>query len=63
MADEEDQGSEASGKNKKFEFRSNMISHACGDIDKATLKKRLNALSRSFRICCKGILSTSLNQK
>jgi hypothetical protein len=25
-------------KNRKFEFRSNMISHACGNIDKAMRK-------------------------
>jgi hypothetical protein len=38
MDDEEDLGSRAPLKNRKFEFRSNMISHACGNIDKAMRK-------------------------
>ncbi|MGI6649536.1 MAG: hypothetical protein ACOX5W_10935 [Bacillota bacterium] len=38
MDDEEDLDSKAPLKNRKFEFRSNMISHACGNIDKAMRK-------------------------
>ena len=38
MDDEEDLVSRAPLKNRKFEFRSNMISHACGNIDKAMRK-------------------------
>jgi hypothetical protein len=39
MYDEEVPGiEELSGINKRFEFRSNMISYACGNIDKAMIK-------------------------
>lgn len=38
MDDGEDLDSKEPLKNRKFEFRSNMISHACGNIDKAMRK-------------------------
>lgn len=47
--DDEDFGSERSlGKNRRFEFRSNMISKACGNIDKAMVRLQKRATKEPY---------------
>lgn len=47
--DDEDFGSERSlGKNRRFEFRSNMISKACGNIDKAMVRLQKRAAKEPY---------------